>query len=70
MPEPDDLHQPLAGATHFTVQGIDHAGNQSKRVSYSWTVEKPAPQRIAFESDRDGNFEIYVMNPDGTVRSG
>lgn len=22
--------------------------------------------RIAFESDRDGNYEIYVMNADGT----
>jgi len=27
----------------------------------------PAPSgRIAFDSDRDGNFEIYVMNADGT----
>ena len=24
------------------------------------------PEQIAFESDRDGNWEIYVMNADGT----
>src|SRR5437879_512873 len=23
-------------------------------------------EKILFASDRDGNFEIYVMNPDGT----
>ncbi len=57
----------LAPGIHtFSVQGTDRAGNMSKRMSYSWTVEKPAPQRIAFESDRDGNFEIYVTDPDGT----
>jgi hypothetical protein len=26
----------------------------------------PSNGKIAFRSDRDGNFEIYVMNPDGT----
>jgi len=24
------------------------------------------PLHIAFESDRDGNYEIYIMNADGT----
>jgi hypothetical protein len=57
----------LAPGRHiFTVQGADRAGNASKRVSHSWTIEKPTPQRIAFESQRDGNSEIYVMNPDGS----
>ena len=27
---------------------------------------EPIPCMIAFDSDRDGNREIYVMNPDGT----
>ena len=27
---------------------------------------RPDGERIAFFSDRDGNFEIYVMNADGT----
>jgi TolB protein len=26
----------------------------------------PDGKKIAFASDRDGNSEIYVMNPDGT----
>jgi len=26
----------------------------------------PGGDRIAFASDRDGDFEIFVMNPDGT----
>ncbi len=26
----------------------------------------PNPEKIAFSSDRDGNFEIYVMNADGS----
>jgi TolB protein len=26
----------------------------------------PINGKIAFQTDRDGNFEIYVMNPDGT----
>ena len=26
----------------------------------------PASGKIAFASDRDGNFEIYVMNADGS----
>ena len=29
----------------------------------SWS---PDGSRIAFNSDRDGNYEVYVMNADGT----
>ena len=29
-------------------------------------VTNPATSKIAFSSDRDGNFEIYVMSPDGS----
>ena len=65
-PNPTTFTNLAPGRHTFMVQGTDQAGNASKRVSYSWTVEKPAPQRIAFESNRDGNFEIYVMNPDGS----
>jgi Tol biopolymer transport system component len=65
-PNPTTFTNLALGIHTFAVQGTDRAGNASKRVSYSWTVEKPAPQRIAFESDRDGNFEIYVTDPDGT----
>jgi len=26
----------------------------------------PDGSKIAFDTDRDGNFEVYLMNPDGT----
>ncbi len=31
-----------------------------------WPVWSPDGKRIAFTSNRDGNYEIYVMNADGT----
>ena len=34
-------------------------------LSFGCGGEK-APERIAFASDRDGNFEIYVINADGS----
>ena len=33
----------------------------------AWAGTFPAPNgQIAFDSFRDGNFEIYVINPDGS----
>ena len=32
-------------------------------------VTNPATSKIAFSSDRDGNFEIYVMNADGSEQT-
>jgi Tol biopolymer transport system component len=32
----------------------------------AWVIVWPAVQQIVFESYRDGNGEIYAMNPDGT----
>ena len=29
-------------------------------------AKAPATAKIAFTSNRDGNYEIYIMNPDGT----
>ena len=31
-----------------------------------WPAWSPDGKRIAFTSNRDGNYEIYVMNADGT----
>ena len=33
------------------------------------TGESPTGNRIAFVSERDGNFEIYVMKPDGSLQT-
>ena len=34
-------------------------------VSAVW-AKAPTTAKIAFASNRDGNFEIYIMNPDGS----
>jgi Tol biopolymer transport system component len=35
-------------------------------IVFGWSSGASATPMIAFSSDRDGNREIYVMNPDGT----
>jgi TolB protein len=32
----------------------------------TWPVWSPDGKKIAFTSNRDGNYEIYLMNPDGS----
>ena len=46
----------------FSVKATDATGN-TRRTDYAWTIDN---SKIAFESGRDGNAEIYVMEPDGT----
>ena len=51
----------------ITIRVTDGADNVTTRsVSYTVTVTVSAPLRIAFTSKRDGNYEIYVMNADGS----
>jgi TolB protein len=50
----------LRGAGH-TANGV----NQNPEDIYYPAVGGP-PHSIAFQSDRDGNSEIYVMSPDGS----
>ena len=40
--------------------------NSAHEVDPSWS---PDGTRIVFTSSRDMNFEIYVMNTDGTVQT-
>ena len=55
-------HQRVSPGPHtFAVRVSDAAGNTRETV-YSWTVDG---SRIAFTSGRDGNAEIYAMDPDG-----
>lgn len=50
------------GRHTLAVKVTDLTGN-TRTNSYSWTVDN---SQIAFQSDRDGNSDIYVMDPDGT----
>jgi Tol biopolymer transport system component len=49
------------GPHTFVVQATDPAGNRRVRT-YRWTVDGSL---IAFASVREGNIDVYVMDPDG-----
>jgi len=49
-------------------------GSQPTRLTNTAAEEyypawSPTGNRIAFVSERDGNFEIYVMKPDGSLQT-
>jgi TolB protein len=49
---------------------IGHANRVASRSASDCPVQPVgAPQSIAFQSNRDGNFEVYVMDPDGSTVS-
>ncbi|MDX6513857.1 MAG: TolB protein [Gaiellaceae bacterium] len=50
------------GGHKVVVKATDSSGNTGSTV-FSWTIDG---SRIAFTSNRDGNLEIYAMDPDGT----
>ena len=50
--------------TEFTI--LDYSKAASSGVATTAPALTPESGRIAFASDRDGNFEIYVMNADGS----
>src|SRR6059036_42406 len=62
----------LAALTTVTILALGHVAlAQAQVVTPRWTVAAALPPlrangKIAFTSDRDGNQEIYLMNPDGT----
>jgi VCBS repeat-containing protein len=51
------------GAQNIAAQDTDGDGVPDVRDN---CPTMPNPEKIAFASNRDGNFEIYVMNSDGT----
>jgi Tol biopolymer transport system component len=55
----------LAACTGKT-SSAGSGGSPSLATSTTNAGPSPGIERIAFESDRDGNFEIYTMNVDGT----
>ena len=62
------VHDPVPGRrdetrpSHPRRQGNRPTGN-TRTSAYSWKVDS---SQIAFMSDRDGNLELYAMEPDGT----
>jgi len=58
-----DLSIDLAG-TGYTLSAS--AAGLSGSTSAAFDVVRPSPGRIAFQSYRDGNAEIYSMNGDGS----
>jgi Tol biopolymer transport system component len=67
---PQQPYEHLPPGPHtFSVRATDAAGNVGTRLVtgqpavYAWTIDG---SRIAFQTFRDCNWEIYSMNPDGT----
>jgi Tol biopolymer transport system component len=58
---PFDIQRAAPGRHTFLVRATDAAG-YARIARFSWTVDA---SRIAFESFRDGNPEIYAVDPDG-----
>lgn len=48
------------------IIGLWLSGQNEQQVKTSMQTEQAMPMRIAFESDRDGNDEIYIVNFDGS----
>ena len=52
---------------------MDSDGQNEVRLTDSsaqdrWPTYSPDGQSLVFHSDRDGNWEIYMMNLDGTAQ--
>ena len=52
------------GGRQVTITATDSQG-ASRTIAFDLTVTRPNG-KVAFQSRRDGNWEIYTMNPDGT----
>lgn len=53
---------PAAEQTSISTNNLNPEIKPTKTQTIKWPLE----QKIAFSSNRNGNFEIYVMNTDGT----
>ncbi len=55
-----------AGESAETAQVISSVDITNTPTAEPTTTLEPLPCMIAFDADRDGNREIYVMEPDGS----
>jgi Tol biopolymer transport system component/photosystem II stability/assembly factor-like uncharacterized protein len=65
------LRLPYVQATSLALDGsatpaLLRAGTYGRSVLQLTAAPPPSGQRIVFESDRDGDYDIYSMNPDGS----
>jgi Tol biopolymer transport system component len=58
---PQQFQRLRPGGHVFTVRAVDGAGN-ARLSTHPWTIDGSL---IAFTSDRDGNLELYTIDPDG-----
>jgi TolB protein len=60
----------MPAATGQPIVSVDLEGKDRKVLTQAglnaWPAYSPDGRRIAFASSRDGDFELYVMNADGT----
>jgi Tol biopolymer transport system component/predicted Ser/Thr protein kinase len=64
----DATATPAASATE--APATEPPATQASSPAATETVPPEAPNaNLAFQSARDGNFEIYVMNPDGSAQT-
>lgn len=68
--EKDPVHVYLTEGSYTVVHSVSNDGGGSsyeERLTVSEVfLPAAADEKIAFVSDRDGNNEIYIMNPDGS----
>jgi Tol biopolymer transport system component len=63
-PKTYTLTSQAEGTFTFLVRQTDQAGNVGPTASDNYTLDRV--DTIAFSSDRDGNFEVFVMGEDGS----
>src|SRR5918992_4356015 len=63
---PDGQVTPMPWVATEPLRLTDHPADDSGPAWSPFDVAAPDGQRLAFESNRDGDYEIYAMRPDGS----
>lgn len=67
----EDIVDPYAGSAIYTINadGSGEANLTNNSAIDGLAIWSPDGKRIAFNSDRDGNREVYVMNANGSKQT-